>query len=86
MGLGVSRFDRDGRRLSAGLGVEIRRTVATLLFIWPPNMPTWYLVEVKKCDAICRCVIEEPLHALCCQSNEALDKIEVGPYRKYEYV
>ena len=51
-GAGRSRFDRDGPRLSAGLGVEIRRMVATLLFIWPPNMATWYLVEVKKCDAI----------------------------------
>jgi len=28
--------------------------------------------------------IKEPVYALCYQMNEALAKIEVGPYRKYE--
>jgi len=28
--------------------------------------------------------IKEPVYALCHQLNEALAKIEVGPYRKYE--
>jgi len=29
-------------------------------------------------------VIKEAVYALCCQSNEALEKTEVGPYHKYE--
>jgi len=28
--------------------------------------------------------IKEPVYVLCCQMNEALAKIEVGPYRKYQ--
>ena len=28
---------------------------------------------------------EELVYALCCQSNEALEKTEVGPYDKYMY-
>jgi len=28
--------------------------------------------------------IKEPVYVLCCHMNEALAKIEVGPYHKYE--
>jgi len=30
--------------------------------------------------------IEEPVYVLCCQSNEPLEKTEVGPYHKHEYI
>ena len=28
--------------------------------------------------------IKEPVYVLCCQMNEALARIEVGPYHKYK--
>ena len=30
--------------------------------------------------------IEEPVYALCCEPNLALEKTEVGPYHNYEYI
>jgi len=37
-----------------------------------------------------RCVpghgIKEPVYVLCCKSNEALEKTEVGPFHRYEEV
>ena len=36
-------------------------------------------------QSVCVPGIEELVYALCCQSNEALEKTEVGPYDKYMY-
>jgi len=43
-------------------------------------------LEIK---SICRIPghgIEAAEYALCCQSNQALGKTEVGPYHKYDYI
>ena len=36
-------------------------------------------------QSVCVPGIKELVYALCCQSNEALEKTEVGPYDKYMY-
>ena len=53
------------------------------------NNNTKLLLKIAELEIqLVRCVpghgIEEPVYVLCCQSNEALEKTEVGPFHKYE--